>query len=189
MAQLKNTTVNDTLTVMGDLIIGNTNIIDIFYPVGAVYISYENVSPSSFMGGSWQSISGVFPRFDTNISSGGSDTHTLTTSEMPSHTHVQDAHNHTQNAHNHTQNQHRHYSFSREATRYLADAFANGADSGYQNDGDGSDRPVTTYTTATNVAQTATNNAQTATNQNTGGGGAHNNMPKYQNMYAWRRTA
>lgn len=33
--------------------------------------------------------------------------------------------------------------------------------------------------TATNQAATATNNATTATNQNTGGGGAHNNMQPY----------
>lgn len=41
-------------------------------------------------------------------SSGGESTHTLTSTEMPSHTHTQDSHNHTQNSHNHTQNSHGH---------------------------------------------------------------------------------
>jgi microcystin-dependent protein len=39
---------------------------------------------------------------------GGSSTHLLTTTEMPSHTHTQDQHTHVQNQHTHTQNEHTH---------------------------------------------------------------------------------
>jgi microcystin-dependent protein len=39
---------------------------------------------------------------------GGAKTHQLTSAEMPSHTHVQNAHTHTQNAHNHAQDPHTH---------------------------------------------------------------------------------
>lgn len=59
----------------------------VVYPVGALYISYSSTSPASLFGGTWTPITGRFPYFNAGISTGGSNTHTLTTNEMPSHTH------------------------------------------------------------------------------------------------------
>lgn len=75
------------------------------YPVGSIYINTTAADPNTFMGfGTWENFAagrvlvglndGVAP-FDTLGDTGGEETHTLTESEMPSHTHTQNAHTHT----------------------------------------------------------------------------------------------
>lgn len=61
------------------------------HPVGSIYQSLNNTSPETLFGGTWQAINGVFLfSSDGNHvvgSMGGEATHTLITSEMPSHSH------------------------------------------------------------------------------------------------------
>lgn len=57
------------------------------FSVGSVYISSANKSPSGVIGGTWESLKGFFPYFDTVSGSGGQSRHTLTVSEMPKHHH------------------------------------------------------------------------------------------------------
>ncbi|MDD4280540.1 MAG: hypothetical protein PHX74_12490, partial [Candidatus Sumerlaeales bacterium] len=63
------------------------------YPIGAVYISTVSTSPQTLFGGTWASIEGRFLLgADTTYtagSTGGAATHTLTTGEIPSHSHVE----------------------------------------------------------------------------------------------------
>lgn len=68
------------------------NLLDIIYPVGSIYYSYTgDASPASTIGGTWSRIKDTFLWFTSNDSNigktGGEQNHTLTVSEMPSHTH------------------------------------------------------------------------------------------------------
>jgi hypothetical protein len=67
-----------------------------FWPVGSIFMSVNNVNPSNYFGGSWSAWgSGRVPvcvntsdsDFSSSEKTGGSKTVTLTTSQMPSHTH------------------------------------------------------------------------------------------------------
>lgn len=120
---------------------------------------------------------------------GGAETHTLSVTEMPSHTHTQNAHTHIQNAHTHTQDPHTHTQdpHSHSETANVSNTYTTAYTSGYNsylqtgNVGGttGSTTATNQSTTATNQSTTATNQSTTATNQNTGGGGAHNNLQPY----------
>lgn len=116
--------------------------------------------------------SGTFATLNTT---GGTETVTLDITQIPSHTHIQDAHNHTQNSHNHSQNPHSHALVGQTVSGLAGFAqpqaiFSNGVNLA------GS---TINNATATNQATTATNQATTATNQNAGGGLAHNNLQPY----------
>lgn len=81
----------DDFNVNGTLKVNNTNIFDLIYPVGSIYISVNSTKPGTLFGGTWEQIQG---RFLLGMSSsypagstGGEATHTLTRNEIPDHTH------------------------------------------------------------------------------------------------------
>ena len=124
---------------------------------------------------------------------GGEETHQLLISEMPTHTHLQnahthlqDAHTHLQNSHNHLQNAHTHlqnaHTHTQNAHTHVQDAHRHsinygalgvGFSSGISGSaiGDLTAQNINNTTinnsTATNQNTTATNNNTTAVNQNT----------------------
>ena len=66
------------------------------YPVGSIYTSVVSTSPATHFGGTWEAFGQgkvvvgldlADTDFDTVENTGGAKTHTLTTAEMPSHTH------------------------------------------------------------------------------------------------------
>lgn len=65
--------------------------INLVYPVGSIYMSVNDVSPSTLFGGSWEKIEDTFLLASGSTfalgQTGGEINHTLTIDEMPSHTH------------------------------------------------------------------------------------------------------
>ena len=86
--------------------------LDSVYPIGAIYISVSNTSPSVLFGGTWEEIQGRFllGRSSDHAagSTGGEETHTLTAAEMPAHTHNGPSHTHNGPSHTHTGPSHTH---------------------------------------------------------------------------------
>ena len=66
-------------------------LLDRVYPIGSIYISYSHTSPASIFGGTWTRIQDAFLWASAASAAigarGGASTHTLTASEMPSHSH------------------------------------------------------------------------------------------------------
>lgn len=114
------------------------------FKIGYVWVSYTSTSPASIIGGTWTAITGRFPYFNAGTSTGGSNTHTLTVSQIPSHSHG------------------------------LRLDWFNYAGNGISD----------SYSSNTNAQLDAG-----GTTRETGGDKSHNNMPAYQTLYAWRRTA
>lgn len=133
---------------------------DVFFPVGAVYITYNNNNPGNFLGGTWvrfgegQTLIGQGQFTDKNKTTytfaegetGGEYNHKLTVAEMPSHNHRQQV---TAGTGNEAAYQRRDY--NGEGYSNLYDALHD--------------------------------------TQNRGGDGYHNNLQPYITVYFWRRTA
>jgi len=71
----------------------STEIFDLIYPIGSIYLCTHDTNPSVLFGGTWQKMSGGY-LYGCSSSVGNStytgdktQSHTLTISEMPSHKH------------------------------------------------------------------------------------------------------
>ena len=145
------------------------NICDIVYPIGSVYISYDPTSPSEKFGGSWESIVDNFlyprdPSSTTAGTTGGESSVKLYRGNMPSN-------------------------FCSIAPMY--GEFGNYWDDGWYTT---SDRAA--YTLTTSIATSGYYRSwylfagnELTPNYGYGGGTAHNNIPNYVTVFAWKRTA
>ena len=163
---------------------------ELVYPVGSIYMSVNNTNPSLLFGGEWVQIKDTFllacGTNHNNGETGGSETVSLTKSQMPRHTHIQNSHNHNM-AHTH---RHRHD---------VGSVWSDGTGSTGAYTQTSNRHTFTRYTGYDETASSKTNtNDATATNKYTGGtgtsesesnGSAHNNMPPYLAVYVWRRKS
>ena len=78
------------------LVMGGEALLDTYYPIGRIYFSTVNVSPASFMGGSWTRIQDRFLLCAGTVyaagTTGGEASVTLSAAQMPNHTHVEYMH-------------------------------------------------------------------------------------------------
>lgn len=155
--------------INGTLNIKNVNIFDLMYPVGSIYISVNSTNPKTLFGGTWSRIQDTFLLAAGTVysagSTGGEAEHTLTVDEMPSHGHSG--------------------STNRTGSHYhsFAGRSSNGSYGPSAESFASSDDARTIYTENAGI------HSHTVTIDNTGGDGAHNNMPPYLAVYVWERTS
>lgn len=150
-----------------------TDLIDTIYPVGSIYMSVSNTSPSILFGGTWEQIQDKFllasgTTYSNGATGGSADA-------------VVVSHTHTQNAHSHTLDNSKRYVVASnnayaEGVKRLA---TKNDDAGYYLRSD--------YASSVTVYKNTANT--TATNQNTGESGTGKNMPPYFTVNVWERTA
>lgn len=123
------------------------NLLDIIYPIGSIYMSFNPVSPAEFIGGTWEQLKGRYLRFDDNINIGGQDSHyhwlPVGTNYSPGQLYSSDGNTQT---HSRTQPNVKWCMFNYDS-----------------------------YGESGNTQQSASYDAD--------------NMPAYQNVYAWRRLS
>ena len=136
------------------------DILNTVYPVGSIYMSVNNTSPESFIGGTWVALQDRFlvgaGSSYTNGATGGEASHTLTVEEMPNHRHG-----------------------SAAGGSFLVLNSSSSADPALYSQGFSGSETGWWYKTNKNIADLSYE----------GDGKAHNNLPPYLAVYMWKRTA
>lgn len=163
------------------------SLLSLMYPVGSIYESTQPTDPGDLFGGVWNRFGdgrvlvGVSneTEFDYVEKTGGEKTHTLTTMEMPGHTHGIPPLSGTAasgGAHTHT-----------ATAEYNKDASLGG--SAARIAGGGEYRTTMPVSIGSGGAHTHTVNTKQSETNSSGSGYAHNNMPPYITVYRWVRVA
>lgn len=169
-----------------------SSIIDIVYPVGAIYMSVNSTPPNTLFGvGTWVRIQDTFLLASGSTyaagSTGGEATHILTASETPTHTHDRGTMDINgsfvlRGLNLGTTNPGALVSTNGVTPNAFSTAVQNGPSWGNSTQYNSEDRKCDTVTFS------AAGN-WTGETSSVGEDGAHNNMPPYLSVYMWKRTA
>lgn len=168
------------------------------YPVGSIYMSVNNVNPTTLFGGTWEKIAGGRCLIGADSSyalgtTGGEETHLLKTTELPAHNHSISQSLSGEHKHNRGTME---ISGAIKLWKYFAadGAFYINGGWGYaetKNGGeDGTARAeFKASRTWTGETSAAGGHVHVCSIGNTGGDKAHNNMQPYLVVNIWKRTA
>ena len=161
-----------------------TDLYNLIYPIGSIYLSVNSVDPSTLFGGTWEKIKDKFLLSDGDTysigSTGGEATHTLTIDEMPSHDH---------SAISSSNGDHNHSLVSITGTDDLN--FINGTNEFLIQNSDTTMGWPQSVNTSLKYGSTgnAGSHSHSLTVNSTGGSQPHNNMPPYLTINVWKRVA
>ena len=161
----------------GALQVGGKSLLDLVYPVGAVYMSLSAANPATLFGGTWLPIEGKFLlAADTAhpaATTGGAENHTLTVEQLPAHSHrVYGDTDATSVGHDH--------GIPNIKNGAAGEYGAYAETWGY---GSGERELNTNFVDITHIHRVD------VVSQTTGGGTSFSLMPPYMAVYMWRRTA
>lgn len=169
---------NSINSVNGNNNLNTSAVCDLIYPVGSIYLSIGSTSPATLFGGTWERIKDKFLLGVGDIYSlndvGGESQHTLTQSEIPSHTHDVNGATGGAGSHSHNIGADLDAKYVTSGTRSLS-LHGNGVS--------GAGRTI-----ASSSVSNHTHNISLVSSS-VGGGTAHNNMPPYIAVNIWKRTA
>ncbi len=164
------------IDALDDIISGLRSLLDLVHPVGSIYISKDPTDPGDMFGGVWSPITDRFlltagSTYHVGDADGGEATHTLTASELPTHTHYAKGNNSTEND-----------NWTIPAVRNISGS------SGILTVSQGMDRVVPASKFESDASW-----GNFYLSSETGGitgtaGTAHNNLPPYTIVYAWERV-
>lgn len=179
----------------------NSDIIDLIYPIGSIYMSVNSASPATLFGGTWTQLKDMFllgagdtysignATASSPTKDGGAATVSLAETNLPSHHHSYTAPPSATGSHT--------LQVSEIPAHYHAMRYSTGSTSGAGYAWTGSKYSWTSATESSSGMKGAGGGGghthpitgSSSNTGNTGSGTAFSNMPPYLTVYMWKRTA